>query len=172
MICIDIDGVIGDFGTAYLDYISSIIDVSDYTIKSWNFIHELEVEYGVQLPSLEDFFDSKYALSMPTFDDVEVLNEINPILLTSRPLSSRKVTEQWLALNNIKYSKLVYSTDKLDYILRNDIKLFVDDNPKEIITQAYCTFLLMDRLYNQHVEADRVHNLKEVLKCFKNYMKK
>lgn len=89
---------------------------------------------------------------------IEKLNEKHNIyIITARENYSnvdiKKITEQWLKENNVKYNELIFAGDKLPVILDKKIDVMVEDYPKNINKlKDHCNVVVFDNIYNKDAE--------------------
>lgn len=131
-IVFDIDGVLADFEYSFCEKFGN--EHRDYT--------NLSERYPEQSELVDEFISSPYTYSdlEPIFGGWVLLNQARDrgykiILMTSRPLGTRAITEQWLKQYNTYYDDLFFTKNKAEAIRtmnsrgRSKIIALIDDLP-------------------------------------------
>lgn len=129
---LDIDGVLCDFESKFCE---------DFGSKNRH-LYSLEARYPeVHSEKIREWVKDpeNYADLSPIFGGILLLNEIKKynvdvMLLTSRPRTTKKVTEVWLERYSVNYDWLHFSSDKVDTVSRlgRDVDILVEDSTKTL----------------------------------------
>lgn len=137
---IDIDGVITDFVSTFIEVINEKYnirfgheDVKEHDLYKVLGISEDEAKKLIIETLDKDLQPQPYAI-----DELNKLNREHDIfLITARPHNTRNITEQWLYKHGIKYKELIYLDEGKKHKLKeqSNLKLdvIIDDNLKDII---------------------------------------
>ena len=133
---VDIDGVIADFFSYYNSYIKEHIPNLPEPIETeWDFSKRYP-EYKNKMNKLWDnFVNEDLFLYVPPLPDYLKVNDLNSILLTSRPKSARYSTIAWLESHGVKYKELIIlgeGKDKIDHTNPDNIAAYFEDKPSNI----------------------------------------
>ena len=186
-ILLDIDGVIADMKPFLQDKLHKIAYERGIKIQCNNIYYRLEEYIGLELRDI--FFRELYDEYVKTGKMYEHADEVTKILsnnyeihiVTARGTLDTKVfdqdqinkaeqyrewTKNWLDEHGVVYNKLVFESDKIDYIIKNKIDLAVEDSLDTLLrikneteamplcfSQTYNTkayFMGLDVVYSQY----------------------
>ena len=183
---IDIDGVLTDYFNFIVTYgIKFCYDNGiDYNISEEKYyegetLHISNNEVEKFWNQYLEFYCSKYSAREYSSEVIKKLKKNNEIhIITARNeegLPEDKVglmqifTRNWLKDNNILYDKLEFiSGSKVEYCLKNNIELIVEDSPTNIKELSkHINVLCFNAPYNKNIEGkniERVYSWYDVLK--------
>lgn len=174
MIYVDIDGVIADFTQALLDFVSMQThrNLDYFQITRWDFFDDLSFYIDRDVyPILQQFSHSDEVHNIKPIKDSNILNDISAAydvtLLTARPDYCIEHTVNWLNKHGFKYDNIIHDKDKANLIkCDHSAEYLIEDNLDNAIKcSEYCDVLLLDKLYNQHIDVPtvrRVDDWKEI----------
>lgn len=125
---IDVDGVLADFESYFC---------SEFGSKNRHLYSLEDRNPNIPKDAIQRWVNNpeNYADLAPIFGGILLLNEIKKnnmdvMLLTSRPRTAKKVTEAWLERYSVNYDWLHFSTDKLDTVsnLGRGVAVLVEDS--------------------------------------------
>lgn len=184
---IDIDEVLAGFQTPFLDYINKIYN-THYVfddITSYDYESTINLAWPVAKQHILDFYQTDEFAGLPQVkfaeEGIEQIRHGNKLfLITARPLSTQKVTQEWIESNfgNV-FSDIIYvdqitksGTKKVDFCVKHGFVQIIEDNPHELAsyTDAGITVHLLDKPWNRHVENNKLltrsANWKEIVSAF------
>lgn len=193
-VLLDIDGVIADFYYGFAKYLNNFYsctfdlstDPDEYNFKYWGSgIENIDIDRASKSWIVGGGFET-----LPTFHGaVEFVKELKKMckvcLVTARigdwasPLSNEskhivvRNTVDWLNNNDIVYDELNFAANKIDFCLKNNIKVLIEDKEDTavIATKNGIKAILIDRRYNNKInnsDVIRVFNFNGILKAVKN----
>lgn len=154
MVGVDIDGVLGNQVDGVLARVNARLGAS--------FTYEDVIHWDVPLgdssfkPEIaEAMKDPRYVLDMPVHNGsremLAALREAYTVkVITVRPASVMRLTEQWLTANGLPYDELVRGEEELKS--KHGVDALVDDYPKnlaEFFNNAEGPGILVDQPWNQ-----------------------
>jgi len=152
----DIDGVIVDLVTAMLPLLSKACGrpVNHRDIYCFDIGKALNIERQMQDIWVEVYSSDILQTAPPIKDAIVDLNELKGHiiwLITQRPRSAKKDTEQWLRDKKIKYENLEFVSGVTKHLVANDFDVFLEDNLEQAcaIAEAGTDSLLLDQPWNQ-----------------------
>lgn len=159
-ISLDVDGVLADFGTHFLNYLN-IEDKSP--AKEWD-----DPRFKNNFHKIQD--DELFWLSIPRLIDPKLIKFPITAYVTARPIEWN-VTKIWLEMNGFPDAPVFsvgLDNSKVDTLKELNIDLFVDDaihNFKEI-NDAGINCYLMSRSHNEGFDAKgkRIESLEQINK--------
>ena len=131
----DLDGVLYDWHNATYEYAVDFLGVKDtmevfYRGSTEHIYPEMFWSNIIRIPFLYTKYGIKKELSK-MLDKLAKNNEL--FYITHRPSEARLATNRWLEVNNIPYKEnIIFTSNKSLEIRRNNIKLFIDDDPRVI----------------------------------------
>lgn len=188
---IDIDGVLTDLSSFYLDYGSMYYYNKGTYIKNPNEYHFKDI-FKVNQKEDDDFwtrFINEYCLNTPprrfASEIIKKLkNEGNNIyLITSRDFLVSKtdkgngkidITKKWLENNDISYDKLVFSPhDKIPDIKKLNVDIMIEDSPINIESiSKIIPVIAFDTRYNKDTKSKyRCYSWYDIYKTLTEYKK-
>ncbi len=183
---VDIDGVLVDDDQFILDCttkfvvennLSNYIEPKSYEYNKFNWDIDILDEYRDKY-----FFEHVKNNTARRFAS-EVINKLMSegheiYIITSRYLSTdttdkgkmmRECTKKWLSDNNIKYTDLFFSSDKIVQIKELGLDIMIEDSPETIpIFSEIVKILCFDCRYNTHLVGN---NITRVYSWYDIYMK-
>lgn len=170
---IDIDGVLTDLERFSIDYgakfnVEEGIETQINTEKYWeqekfNWTEEQEEkfwnkyleEYVTELKPRE-FATEVIQKLQQRGDKIYIITARNESGLPPQSYGKmQQMTKQWLEKNNIKYEKLIFTTDKekLQKCLENNIDIMIEDSPKNIQSiSSQIPVIKFECLYNKNIQ--------------------
>jgi len=170
---IDIDNVLADYTTGFLDWCSKEYPQMKVLIQSFMLTHkgaempyfmatDFHLDEGVWQEVKHRFRTSGGKLNLPVIEGAKEFlhalkeRDMKIILLTSRPIDRYPNiytdTLEWLQKNELPYDFVWWSTEKHEAILmkgiRHSVRFAVDDNFEYAIKMAHCsirTYLMQPR---------------------------
>lgn len=174
---IDIDGVMLDMQKYILDNIPKYFDKHGIEYTTHPEIYESKEMFEVSAQDYDAFWAENYLKyvqeTLPREGLCECLeflkkngHEIH--IVTARAVAPdekfpveliERMTYDWLDKHNLVYDEIVFTADKAGYIRENDIKVMIEDNPRNIekIVQA-CDVICYECEYNKDV-ANKYENV-------------
>lgn len=166
---IDIDGtlscqstVLSHMADYYRKPIGNIEDILDFNISSIYNISEDEANTFWETKEMDLCIDAKFHTKRAESIYKRFINEKHDevYVITSRGEQYRKVTEDWLKKNDVKYKELVMTNgeSKVDILRELKIDIMIDDKPElfyEVKEAGLHTFMVcVDYKYNKDVPCD------------------
>lgn len=171
---IDIDGVLTNEDDYLLEYATkfgyenNILDVLDFNA------YELE-KFNWNKEEKNNYYKSKYYDNYITNERsrifasevIKKLKEKNNIyIITSRYKTTedseegekiRNKTINWLKENDIKYDRIIFSSDKTIQIKGYKLDVIIEDSPETVPRfSKYTKVLLFDTRYNKHIKGKNI----------------
>jgi len=139
-------------------------------------VYDFRDAYGLTNEEVEDFIEEKgleiFKTVPPRPKCKEVLVRLEAkgyqiILVTARPEENNQVTLEWLNKHEIPFDKLYHSDDKITICKKEEIELFIDDNPEHLIPMIEAlnipVFLMnMDHNQEHELSFNRVNNWDDI----------
>lgn len=175
VIGIDIDGVIVDIGTVMLPFLSEICarPVAYRDLCSWDLAKVLDVDAELLNRTWRRLLESDALRHAPPIEGaIQGLSAISKYeiwLVTSRPLSTQKLTLDWLQDNKAHYDRIVFNRRGDKFSAGPAFMSFVEDFLDEAVTIASAGIftILYDQPWNQSAalpgNCRRAHNWEEVV---------
>lgn len=171
---IDIDGVLTNIMESIINYGTKFCyeNKIDYSINL-NEYDETNI-LGISEENTEKFWNkylAKYAQECPTRDFapevISKLKENNEIyIITARNEEGlpkeyygtmQKMVKEWLNKNNIEYDKIIFSKEKADICISNNIDIMIEDSPKNILSISKETkTICFDAPYNRNIKGENI----------------
>jgi len=181
---IDIDGVINneaafliDYGTkfSYENFLNYYIDVSkNGTHNIFDWPHEIDNTFWEKYYVI--YLTSDKYIRQFSQEIISKLHENNEIhIITARDSHNTKIsqnfvellTKSWLEKNQFPYDKIVFTSNKRQYIKDNSIDIMIEDNPYSILELSNdIPILCYHTAYNSFAEGEnifRVNSWYEIL---------
>jgi uncharacterized HAD superfamily protein len=181
VICIDIDGVLADFETGYVNWIENTkglkpVDQDARTMYSFHSRYGITKAKDEEL--ISEWIKGRGFYSLSPYPDAQVaVNELKQagykiVLITARPAKQHNViypdTELWLHKNGIEYDLLLWDKDKSNAVTNHvypaSVVAFIEDRDKHAIELAHIGIkvLLIDRSYNQNFDTSKFDTIQRV----------
>lgn len=173
---IDIDGVLLNIGQFIFDYGSKYCYDHNMDFKIKEDEYDESKVLGISSKEAEKFWN-EYLVKYVTEKDprefakevIDKLRENNEVyIITARneyglPEKEyghmQELTKKWLAKNNIKYDKLLFTSEgKLDVCQENKIDIMIEDSPSNIekLSKGKLHIFCYDNPYNKEVKGDNI----------------
>ncbi|MFC1942850.1 hypothetical protein ACFLWU_06530 [Chloroflexota bacterium] len=177
---VDIDGVILDLGAAMLPLLSEVCarPVACQDLCSWDLGEALGIGQKTMERTWKRLFVSDALRYAPPIDGaiagLSALSEHEVWLVTSRPISTQRLTLSWLNDNRVHYDQIVFSRLGNKLSAGPMFNVFVEDFLDEAITiaEAGIFTVLFDQPWNQTsklpVNCKRAYNWDGVLQLINN----
>ena len=163
---VDIDGVLTDLHRFYLDcgskysyenHLNGIVKEDEYDIEDILNLTK-EENYKFWHKNLKYYKTKKYAreFAAEVIDKLKKQgNEIH--IITARKKDEIKWTKKWLKENRIKFDYITMTDEKLDYCLKNNIDLMIEDNPDNINKiSTRIPVICYDNAWNKHCSGENI----------------
>lgn len=170
---IDIDGVLTNEDDYLLEYatkfgyennILDVLDFNNYELKKFKWNKEEKKKYYKS-----KYYDNYITNERPRIFASEVIKKLkennNIYIITARyKIKNRTDGEEiinktinWLKENNIKYDRIIFSSDKVKQIKGYKLDLIIEDSPETVIRfSKYTKVLLFDTRYNKHIKGENI----------------
>lgn len=180
---IDIDGVITDLNTFYLDYCSKysmeqnrgeLINPNAYiTLEMYDWGQKIDDEfwnkymfiYSTECTPRRFASEITKRLSEDGHEIYIITARSYTTENTQRGINMRKTVIQWLKKHNIVYDKIIFSSyNKIENCRKNKIDIMIEDSQKNInqLSEEFTT-ICFDTRYNQNVSG------KNIIRCYSWY---
>lgn len=133
---IDIDGVITDFVTTFIEVVKEKYNLrfGEEDIRE----HELYKVLGIRKQEALELINKTLLHDLqPQRGAVEAIHQLSKsheiFLITARPPNTGDVTKKWLENHNVKYNKLIYLNEGSKDTVEEDLDVVIDDNLVDIM---------------------------------------
>ena len=177
-ICVDIDGVIADFGSVFRSIVERELGLKiPYNADRYGY----EKLYPNKSKEITDLFNKEVSnglfkslppikLSIQCINCLYLTNYI--ILATTRPTTSSKDTIEWLRRHGINYDFLFVNKEKIKILkMFPNIDYIIDDKPSTLkeFKKAKIKTIAFDYGYNKRVRVDyRCKNWVQIMEVIRN----
>ena len=162
---IDIDGVLTDISTFYLDYgakfafennLGKISKPDGYEIEEI-----LNLEEGIHKrfwKEYDDYYTKRIYTREFAPEIIKKLKQENEIhIITARNPREEEWTKNCLKENNIYYDCLTFTDKKVEYCKENNIDLMIEDNIENILSiSKIIPVICFDTRYNKDCKGDNI----------------
>ena len=174
---IDIDGVLIDFESFSTNYGSKMcidegwkleIDIQQYwENKKYNWSKEQEEKFWnkylahyVENSEVRKFAPEIIEKLKKQGDNIYIITARNEDGLPKEKYGQMQdMTKKWLDKNNIKYDKIIFSSDneKVNECIKNNIDIMIEDSPKNILSIALKKPVIKyECIYNQNITGPNI----------------
>lgn len=157
-VALDIDGVLADFGSHFLNH----LDIPDKTpARGWN-----DPRFTENFTKVHK--DENFWLTIPRLIDPEELDFIPVAYITARPIRTH-ITKQWLKKNGFPEAPVFtvgVNGSKINAFKDSNAEIIIDDAVHNYVelNKAGCPCLLLTRSHNEKFDAEyRIKSVNEVL---------
>jgi uncharacterized HAD superfamily protein len=171
----DIDGVILDIGKVILPFVCEVCgrEVTYQELDSWDLGKALNIDEQTMDKTWDRILQSDALRNAPAvkgaIHGLKVLREHQIWLITSRPVSSRKLTVNWLRKHRASYDRVIFNRRGNKVSVGPSFDVFVEDFFDEAasIAQAGVFTVVFDQPWNQTPKLPekcvRAHDWNELL---------
>ena len=170
-VAVDVDGVLRDFVTALHNKITEVHGVIPINTSGSSYYNLSSIFFTLDDNYLNRFYLEAYPKEclydarpyIGALDFMEWLSkqDVKIIIITAQVNKVvQRYTKKWLEKYNIKYDKLIFTSNKQDI----DFDVIIEDSPIIIkkLVNAKRDYIVMNRFYNKGAVGNRVNNYKEL----------